>query len=240
MKAKLKLFRCLLLLATTGLISACSVLDIATLDTATPLPAEKVKVGAYTALGLDLSSMLEDNDDNESEDGAYIMPVVGFDFDYGFDGKSELGGKVWTSLFNLGAQLHGKILVYNEGSHYVSVKPGLSVIGFPHFFAEWDDDLDAPYTAYGGLLQLLYTYQADDDFSLTAALRGNVSILQTRDSEGNIESEDLLYSFGPRANFTISLGPVALTPEAGVEVTTILYDDLTIIPAFGLGIRFKL
>jgi len=230
----LKLACALLLLS----LSACAVIDISILDTALPVAPETYQIAAYQALGLDLRSVVYDEDSSD-ESGASADLVNGIKTNISLNPELDLQARAYFSSNSWGGKLGLKKLMYQEGRSYLALAPAFSYV------QETNNDNNFDVQVFGAEMQILFSQKWGNQ-SGTIALRGNYNkYLEDirHDDEEHYWIENKEYDVvhgGIRANVCLKYKFLYFIPEIGVETIPVINGVFTVLPSFGyaIGIEF--
>lgn len=220
-------------------LSACAVLDISTLDTALPLAPSKVQIVPYQALGLDLKSVIQDEDSDDDSARAAVDGLSGLKLNISVQPELDLQMRAYAGSQSWGAKLGVKKLVRHEGRHYLAVAPALNWV------QELEQNNNSKIRAMGVEMQVIYS-QALGKSAATVVLRGNYNKYREeieREDNGHYWQESREYdiaSGGARVNVQFKYKQIFLIPEFGVEVIPVVNGRLSLLPtlAYAIGVEF--
>lgn len=230
----LKLACSLLLLS----LSACAVIDISTLDTALPVAPQEYQIAVFQALGLDLSSVVYDEDSSD-EPGASADLVSGIKTNISLNPELDLQARAYYSSNSWGGKLGLKKLIHQEGQNYLALAPAFSYV------QEMNNENNYDVQVFGAEMQILFSQKWGNQAG-TIALRGNYNkyledIRHDEDEPYWVENKeyDVLHA-GIRANLCLKYKFLYFIPEIGVEGIPVKNGVFTVLPSFGyaIGIEF--
>jgi hypothetical protein len=235
------MIRYLLVLWLLMLLSGCAVMDLSTLDTAVPVAPAKVQVAPYQAIGLDMSSVVyndEAQDDDEHFASVDLATGIKANISVREDMDLQLRGYIGTGK-SRGAKLGIKKLVLHKGNHYMAIAPAFNWIS-----DKPSDSEESDYKAFGIELQLLNTYHIGG-VSITMVARGNYSrLMLDRSIYGSISGTDIreydIVHGGLRANLCLKAKHLYIIPEIGFEFVPVINGKLSMIPTLGWTIGLEL
>ena len=211
------------------LLSACSIMDISMQDTAVPLAPDKVEFSLYEALGVELSTMLDENTPEQELGGWFVSGVK---FGIGLSPKADLNGRLFYSGYTLGAKLGPKLLLSQTGKHYLSLLPALT-------FLKGSGDPDYPsYSSFGGEITLLSSWVPIPSLVPTLGARISYDNL----TEGILQRDSYqhfgIFHGNLSGNLRLVAGAFFVAPELGVEIVP-LSGGVEFFPTGSLGIGLK-
>ena len=230
----LKLACALLLLS----LSACAVIDISTLDTALPVAPADFQIAPYQALGLDLRSVVYDEDSSD-EYGASADIVSGIKTNISLNPELDLQARAYSASDSWGGRIGLKKLVYQEGRNYLALAPAFSYV------QETNNGNNFDVRVFGAEMQILFSQKWGNQAG-TIALRGNYNkyleeIRHDDEEHYWVENKeyDVLHA-GIRANLCLKYKFLYFIPEIGVEGIPVKNGVFTVLPSFGyaIGIEF--
>ena len=222
-------------------LSACAVLDLSTLDTAMPVAPAKVQVAPYQAIGLDMSSVVYDDDSYDNDQRyASVDLASGFKANISLREDLDLQMRAYMGSGNSrGAKLGIKKLLMHEGNMYLAIAPAFNWVTDKPSNSEEPD-----HKAYGTELQLLNTYESGGA-SITLVARGNYSRLMLdrkvygSGSGTDFREYDIVHG-GLRANVCLKAKHLYMIPEIGFELVPVIKGKLSMIPTIGWTIGVQL
>lgn len=225
-------------------ICSCAVMDLSTLDTAVPLAKNHVNVMVGEGTGISVNTLLfGDEAANDDLDDDLALPTYGITASYGVSEKVEVGGRYYTSFFNTGAKIYLKYLINHKENSYISLIPAGNYVFYTDDTYD-DGDYYLKSSIYGTELQLLYTYQANQNLALTAGLRGDFSRYRERKTLNDIVESERgpynLFHYGLRTNMELHLGGLKLLPELGLEFFPLDDGEYKVIPLVAVGLGLEL
>ena len=228
-------------------LSACAVIDISTLDTALPVAPETYQIAAYQALGLDLKSVVYDEDSSD-EPGASADLVNGIKTNISLNPELDLQARAYYSSNSWGGKFGLKKLIHQEGQNYLALAPALNYV------QEMNNENNYDVRVFGAEMQILFSQKWGNQAG-TIAIRGNYNkyledirhdeeLPDIRsDKEGHYWVENKEYDVlhgGIRANVCFTYKHVYFIPEIGVEAIPVINGVFSVLPSFGyaIGIEF--
>ncbi|MDP2172901.1 MAG: hypothetical protein Q8M98_07810 [Candidatus Cloacimonadaceae bacterium] len=237
-----RIFSALLLLSA---LTACAVMDTNSMESAVPLPKNKIDVQAYTGTGIDLSSVAKPEywDENAYE-GASSDFISAYKLAIGVGNDSEIGLKAWTAALSAGARGYYKKRFYHVGKRSFAIAPGLTLVISDDGTVDLDNLFeDRNHRAIGFEIPLIFTYEPNDNVYLSSAIRANHHLYW----ESVLNDDNEVISIGPtnithysfHQNATLHNKYIFITPEVGLIMITNVRGRFIFVPsmAFGLGIR---
>lgn len=234
----MKLFRNFAAILVTLSLSACAVMDLTHQNTAVPLPEGDLQVSAYMGLGLDMDTMIRDPESEEVEDPTLgASPVMGMTAYFGLNPDLELQGKAYAATSSYGLKLGFKHLIYHEDNQYISVIPAFTRVSSD--VTNDSEGAESSYRSIGLEGSVINSWVLSRYFTASLGARFNYSRF-TRVEDDQEEGPYNILHGGFMGNMLITLGPVIIFPEMGVEFAPNQNDEIEILPspALGLGIKF--
>ena len=215
-----------------ALLGACSIMDISMLETAVPLDDKVVEITLYEGLGVELGSMMKENDTDPDLEGGVVTGakagMIFFFFVY-------VCSVIYTSGYTVGGKLGAKILVGNTDIHYLALAPALTGL------SSYDTEEGYPeYKALGAELAFLSSWEVEPGLIPTFALRISYDHLIREPNNVQLsESQNLIHG-NLTGSLRLKIGPVILHPELGAEIAPFWGSNLVVFPtgALGLGLAF--
>lgn len=156
---------------------------------------------------------------------------------YGLNPDLELQGKIYAALLSYGFKLGVKHLIFQDNNRYMSVLPAFTMTS-----SNGTENLDGEETYLRSIgLEGSVINSGVLSRYFTASLGARINYSRFTMVENDEEEGPFHISHGGfMGNMLISLGPVIILPEMGVEFASNQNGKIEAIPspALGLGIKF--
>ncbi|MFH1501415.1 MAG: hypothetical protein ABIG03_00060 [Candidatus Eisenbacteria bacterium] len=239
----------LIVLAAALLLGGCAAMNTSVMETAETLDRGHVEVGAEYVTGLELSTtvFLEDDEETFDADGLAPAECYGLRVGYGVTDRLELNAKLWASIGGVGWKLYAKYaLTDGTAGATWAVAPGVTRVT-----TDTDDDDGGSLEEYvasvstlGFELPLIVTHRFNESVAVSGTVRYSldaIDIAYPADSAlQDLNDVYMLHRIGVVNGWTFTMGPLIFQPEIGVEMATQVNGEFGVVPvlAVGLGLEF--
>ena len=236
-------------LALVPLLGGCAAMNTSVMETAETLEKGHVELGAEYVTGLELTTAVffEEDDETFDADALGAVGCYGLRVGYGVTDRLELDAKLWASIGGMGWKLYGKYALTGEPSSTMwAVAPGVNRVT-----TDTDDDDEgsledyvAAVSTFGAEIPLIVTHRFNESVAVSGTVRYSIDAIDIAYPDGSpledLNAVDTLHRVGGVNGWTFTMGPVVLQPEVGVEMASQINGDFGFVPilAAGLGLEF--
>jgi hypothetical protein len=216
------------------LFSGCATTDICMLDTAPVLPYGKGKVAVESGFGYIVNSVVA-KEDSSGKDISPVSEIIGLRQAVGIGNGKEIGTKIWTDLFTIGAKGYLKYVIKQDERVTISLVPSVTVCGVRRF----SDLFQENQTLSGGAeiwLLRSRTFNVHDTFTVGARLSCNTVNHAWYSDDEDYDPPLAVIHGGVNANLKIKWWGVAFIPEIGLGLYPMYRGHVYPMPSFGLSL----